>query len=155
MRVFSHCFCCLLIWSFSTQAYARGEALGLGIILGSPTGFNLNLPLAEERAFDVQVGWAPNSQHLNMTYQIWQNRAFNADGLIFDWYYGVGLHYFFRERSRAGDRRDVGMRIPFGLAHQLRDFPAIDFFGEVGPTMNFIEQTSFRLDFGVGVRFHF
>jgi len=139
---------------FGSLAVAKESSLGLGVILGNPTGINVNWQLESNRALDLQLGWSPRMQHLNATYQIWFPRAFNADGVIFDWYYGFGIHRFYHERVRRNERMEIGLRIPFGLAHQLREYPAISFFGELGPTINFVEESSFIIDFGLGVRFY-
>ncbi|MFW7378703.1 MAG: hypothetical protein ACOH5I_07850 [Oligoflexus sp.] len=145
----------LFVLAINSRLEARSGSLGLGVIVGNPTGFNLNMKLEADRALDLQLGWSPGSQHFNLSYQIWKARAFNSDGVIFDWYYGFGIHYYFRERDRREDLQEVGLRVPFGLAHHLRDLPAITFFGELGPTINVVEESSFILDFGLGVRYHF
>lgn len=148
---------CLLAMILAGSKFAAAQdqdsGLGLGFILGSPTGININWAFDENQAWDLQFGWSRSMHHLNLSYQVWNFRAFNVDGVILDWYYGAGLHSYHRNRYRAEDKEELGLRVPLGIAHQLRDFPSVCIYGELGPTLNLVDESSFVVDFGVGVRF--
>ena len=93
-------FLLLALASLLLVPVARAEKYGLGVILGEPTGFNFNYELGRLRAADIQFGFSSSVLHLNLTYQYHVKRAFNLDGAVVDWYYGIGAHYYSRDYKK-------------------------------------------------------
>lgn len=146
----------LLVAAAATATAQDTEQIGVGIILGEPTGFNVNYRLERRRSADFQLGFSSSRLHLNASYLLHERRAMNLDGVVIDWYYGIGVHYYHHDRDRPNqdDETDLGVRVPIGLDHSFRRMPLVA-FAELGPTMNVVESTSFGLDFGLGLRYHF
>lgn len=118
--------------------------VGIGIILGSPTGISA---LFGNRVA-VAAAWnIDNYAHVHA--DVWLLNRPLTDPV--NWYLGVGG----KVQINAGRNDDVraGVRIPVGL--QWYATPQIELFGELAPGMRFIPGTDFDLDGGVGIRFHF
>jgi len=136
----------LLGLSFCTS-YAQ-KSLGLGIILGEPTGLSAKLWTGSSNAFDFGAAWSfEGSGHLLLQADyVWHSSLTKASSGQLALYYGIGGRIVF-----ANDP-DVGVRIPIGLDYIFSSAP-IDIFAEVVPIMDLIPDTEFVLNGGLGIRF--
>lgn len=152
---------------FSATLKAQDSGLGLGIMIGSPTGLSGKAWISEDRAVGMGLAWG-----------LWHGGYFHAhaDYLFHDMdliqvgkgklplYYGPGLRlrswngarYWHRGRyyENGNGRVDLGIRFPVGLAY-LFDGAPVDVFIEAVPTLDLIPGTAFEFDAALGARYWF
>jgi hypothetical protein len=139
----------------SGTAFAQGTGgLGIGIILGEPTGLSLKKWLDDRRAIDAAAAWtfAKNSSftfhadYLLHRYDL-INDQMQGNGSRIPIYFGLGA------RLTVGDETKVGMRIPLGLSYVFKKYP-LDFFIEIAPGLNLVPSSDLMLSGGVGIRYY-
>ena len=133
---------------------ARGEnGLGVGVIVGEPTGISIKKWIGETWAVDAAAAWSFSG---NESFQ------FHADYLIHNFflrlpkdfigrlpvYYGVGC------RIKLDEDALVGIRIPFGISYLFAHAP-VDLFVEVVPILDVTPDTDLDINAAIGVRFYF
>jgi len=150
----------LLLLGLST-AKAQ-DRVGVGIILGEPTGISAKLWRDNTIAYDLALGWHTSGDdklHLHGDYLIHDDSLINAQGLDgrMPVYYGAGLLV---KRSEKNSRRDdrletiVAVRVPVGVSYQANRFP-VEFFAELVPSLALIPDSDFDLDIAIGGRYYF
>src|SRR5882672_6819329 len=108
-----------------------GTRLGVGLILGEPTGASVKYLFTDTFAIDGAVGW---SFHDETDLQLHADALWHKHDLFdtsegqFSLYFGVGGRVKFRDG--AEDR--VGVRIPVGVSYKFDRAP-VDLFVEVAP----------------------
>jgi hypothetical protein len=131
----------------STFAYGQGHNLGLGIILGEPTGISVKYWLGSTNAVSGAAAWSFSDEaamHIHADY------LFHNFGLIqqnLPLYYGIGA------KVKFADDVNVGIRIPVGIAY-IFDAP-VDTFLEIVPLLELVPDTEFGLNAAIGVRYYF
>ncbi|MDP2360095.1 MAG: hypothetical protein Q8O14_05010 [bacterium] len=150
-----------LLWAGAASA----EWLGLGVMLGEPTGLSAKTWLDKTRALDFGLAWTLSDDqdlHLHADYLL-HNRTLLAQsgvpgGLTF--YYGVGGRLQLRDdddgrgRDNDDDKDRLGLRIPLGIAWTPPATP-LDVFLEVVPVVDIIPDTEAGFNGALGVRFWF
>jgi len=141
-------------------AFAANGPLGLGVILGEPTGFSGKyfLDADRNRAIDMGLAWSLDDDsgfHIHGDYLLHNysllRDAFHVTKGKLPLYYGLGGRFQFREHNHDDE---FGLRIPLGMSYMFADIP-IDLFAELAPVVNFVPDTGLDLEGGVGVRFYF
>ena len=130
---------------------AQDSGIGLGIILGEPTGVSLKSWVGRREALDVAVAWSFEGEgaiHIHADYLFHNFRLFHIEKGVLVLYYGIGA------RIKTVHKTQVGVRIPLGLSYLFEKDP-IEIFFELGPIMNITPKTLFRMTTGVGVRYYF
>lgn len=130
---------------------AQKSGLGLGVILGQPTGVSFKAWTTRNQAFDAAVAWAFDREeavHVHADYLFHNFRLFRVEDGDLVLYYGIG------GRIKAESRTRIGIRIPIGLSYLFEDAP-VEIFFELGPIMDLAPSTLFRMSTGVGVRYYF
>ena len=143
----------MLMLFASSTAFAQNEPqkgnLGLGVILGSPSGISLKYWKSGNHAFDAGLAWnfaGEDAISVHGDY-LWHSWLESETGR-FAVYYGIGAQTLLANEST------IGARIPVGLTYILDDAP-IDFFLEVAPIFEVIPNTEFEGAGGIGARFYF
>lgn len=137
----------------SARAQHLHGPVGLGLVLGEPTGIAAKVFLAGGNAVEAAAAWSLSG---NNEFQLQGDYVFH----MWDWIkveqgqmpvtFGVGGRIKFRE-----NRDDiVGVRFPIGLAYELDQAP-IDFFGQLVPILDLAPDTDFDLEGAIGARFYF
>ena len=143
---------------------ARGEnGLGVGVIVGEPTGVSIKKWIGETRAVDAAAAWSFSE---NGSFQ------FHADYLIHNFYllqpkdfngrlpayFGVGGRIKIKDANEGKVRNEkdtlVGIRIPFGISYLFADAP-VDLFVEVVPILDVAPDTDLDINAAIGVRYYF
>ena len=143
----------VLAFSFvvSTASLAADRTVGVGIILGEPTGISIKKWTGSTTAFDLGLAWSlggNNEFHIHGDY-LWHNYSvFKVDSGKLPLYYGIGL------RARLATDTQVGVRGVIGLAYIFAEAP-IDIFLEIAPVMDLIPGTAFGFNGAIGARFFF
>jgi hypothetical protein len=128
------------------------EGLGLGIIVGEPTGVSLKTWLTHATAFDLAAAWSfaeESSLHLHSDYLIHDYGLLTVKTGALPVYYGVGA----RLKIQDQDSR-VGIRVPVGVEYLFSRRP-VDLFLEVVPILDVAPQTELGLNASLGARYFF
>ncbi len=153
----------ILLMVLSAPRVGAEDGLGLGLILGEPTGISLKKWIGPTRAIDAAVAWSFSE---NASFQ------FHADYLLHNFtllkdaagsgrmavYYGIGGRVKLKDRNNRGRGRNhneelLGVRVPFGLTYLFAHAP-VDLFAEIVPILNLVPNTDFDLNGAIGARFY-
>jgi hypothetical protein len=146
---FAACFALLL--AAGRPAAAQDRGLGLGLILGEPTGVSLKSWTGRRTAIDAAAAWSfdrDGSVHLHMDYLIHDFNLIKTRTGRLPVYYGIG------GRIRLEDKTRVGVRIPVGMCYIFDDAP-IDIFVELGPVFDVVPRTELTVAGFIGFRYYF
>jgi len=133
---------------FAITLSAQNSGLGVGVILGEPTGLSTKIWTGQNTAFDAAAAWSFGDEgalHLHA------DMLFHNFGLINETlpvYYGIGA------RVKLADDPNIGVRVPLGIAYQLSGAP-LDIFLELVPILDLAPDTSFGFNGALGVRYFF
>ncbi len=137
----------------SVPADAQPGTVGLGIIVGEPTGFDAKFFLNSGNAIEAAVAWSlsgNNELHLQVDYLFHRRNLIKVEKGQLPLFFGVGG----RVVSRDNKDNRWGIRIPVGLAYEFEGAP-FDVFVEIVPTMDFAPDTELDLEGAIGGRFWF
>lgn len=149
------------LFTFAPFAYASYDStlsrrLGLGLVIGKPTGISGKYWLTSKTAADAALAWelGPHSSlTLLTTYLVHEKAIFLVDKQPFDLYYGIGVIMSSRESCKSDCLR-MGPRAPLGLGYF---FPKanIEVFSEISISLALIQSTEVDLGIGIGARYFF
>lgn len=142
---------CLLISSFSSFAFNEGE-LGVGAMLGNPTGVSTKYWLGGDKAVDAGFGFSFGS---STNLAVHSDYLFHSEGALFlndvhplDLYFGLG------GRMKFADDILIGARVPIGVVYKDEGGKS-DMFLEVAPVIDFISRVGMDLHLLCGARYYF
>jgi hypothetical protein len=127
---------------------AQNSGLGIGVILGEPTGLSAKMWSGSNMALDAAAAWSFGDNgaiHLHAD-MLWHN--FNLIDQSLPVYYGIG------GKVKLADDPMIGVRIPVGIAYQVSSAP-LDIFLELVPVLDLAPDTSFGFNGALGVRYYF
>lgn len=133
-------------------APAQKQGLGVGVIVGEPTGISLKHWLTAKTAVDVAVAWSfarESSLHLHADYFVHAFDEFDTKESV-PLYYGIGGRL---KTSDGGDAR-LGVRGVIGIGYLFREAP-IDLFFELAPILDVAPRTELSINGGFGARYFF
>lgn len=148
----------VLLASFN-PARAQDRGVGLGVVLGEPSGIVLKGWIARNQAVDGGLAWSfgrHDSLHVHADYLFHEFDLFKVKEGRLPVYFGVGGRFKLGDNDDdSGNNSDrVGIRIPLGIDYMFRKVP-VDIFLEVVPIMDLMPDTTFALNAGLGARFFF
>lgn len=141
----------IVILFLSGSVYSQEKGLGLGIILGEPTGISLKKWLNKNNAIDGAVAWSfghDDALHLHADYLFHNRTLLRFDHNTIPLYYGVG------GRLKLEDNSRFGVRFPVGITVFIREAP-IDIFLELVPILDLAPSTDFNFNAAIGARYYF
>jgi len=147
----------LIACLFTIPALAVAGPLGLGIIIGEPTGVSGNLYLSGHTSVDAAVAWSFANNggfHLHADYLFHEQDAVAVDGKshTIPWYIGAGLRW----RSNDNGAKDqFGIRVPVGLEFRVTRSKQMQLFVELVPLLDVAPSTHFRINAAIGARWYF
>ncbi len=145
----------VLAGSAVTPASAQEKKVGLGFIVGEPTGIDLKIFTNNTNALEFALAWSlsdENDLHIQGDYLWHRYDLINLDnGDQMPLFFGVGGRVVFRE-DPVDDT--VGIRFPVGLDYIFTDYP-FDIFAEIVPILDIAPDTDFDLEGAIGARFWF
>lgn len=125
------------------------KSLGLGAMLGEPTGVSVKVWIGNQSAFDIGAAWSLSGRnealHLHADL-LWHSWFPDTENLAI--YYGIGGRVIFTEDAHAG------VRIPLGLTYVFEEIP-FDLFVEAVPILDLAPDTEFAGNGAVGIRYYF
>ena len=140
--IISLCFAIALLFGTAAQ----GRAIGIGVILGEPTGLSLrigNFPI-------LGIAWSlDNYFHFHMDWWIYSGKLAGP----LDWYFGIGGKLSVFDANKQGGAIGLGIRVPFGIDWFI--IKPLEFFAEIVPGLALVPATGFDIDGAIGLRFHF
>ena len=135
----------------ATAGWSQEEGVGLGVILGEPTGVSFKTWLSKTQAIDAAAAWSFGNKsafHLHADYLFHNWSLIRVDRSNIPIYYGIGARLKFEDDNR------FGVRFPVGITFFIREAP-IDFFFEIVPILNLAPATDFDLNAAIGARYYF
>lgn len=130
---------------------AQENGLGVGLIIGEPTGISGKIWTGNNTAIDGALAWSfsDNTQlHIHADYIIHKFNMIQVDEGKLPIYFGIG------GRIKLNDSTKLGVRIPVGINYLLKDAP-IDMFFEIVPILDLLPSTKLNFNGGVGIRYFF
>jgi hypothetical protein len=154
----------IMMMFFITPLLLFGERLGIGIIIGSPTGFSGKYRFARRAAIAVNAGWSlfgSKKFHCTGDYQFlfpttirwydeFESKTTEIKNLIP--LLGIGGRMVLKDDELGDTEICVGMRIGGGVEYLISRFGV---FLELYPVVNIIPSTDFDFEGGLGFRFYF
>lgn len=134
--------------------------IGLGVIVGSPTGLSFKTFTSGTNAIDAGLAWSTGRHDAISIHADYLWHHFDAFEDInkgqLPVYYGIGGRMVFSDNHSGPGDDDVvlGVRIPVGINYLFEDSP-VGLFLEIAPIVNLIPSTDFDLDGAIGARFYF
>lgn len=146
-----------LVPSMAAPSHAQdSQFIGIGIMIGEPTGFNAKVWWDDTWAFDGGLAWSFSGEtevslHGDLLFHNWNilRDALEITGRAeLPLYYGIG------GRIKAGDDNVAGVRFPVGVSLMIEEVP-FDMFFEIAPIMDIAPETKLRGHGALGLRFWF
>lgn len=146
----------ILVFGFflSNNVYAQPSEsdVGLGLMVGEPTGLTFKAWTSDINAFDVGMAWSVGNYDaisIHADYLWHRFGVFNEiDSGQMPVYYGIG------GRLVLGDPdTHLGARIPIGIAYLFEESP-VELFLEVAPIVDLVPETDFDMNGALGVRLY-
>lgn len=136
-----------------SQAQDTNKDLGVGFMVGEPTGLTLKSWTGGGNAIDVGVAWSFGRYEaisLQADY-LWHNyEVFSeVENGTLPLYYGIGGRLVLGENDSY-----IGARVPVGLNYLFEEAP-VGLFIEAAPILNVAPSTDFDIDGTLGARFYF
>lgn len=136
-----------------SDGFSQQKEFGLGIILGSPSGFSGKYWMTEFNAIDFGMGYSfsgkSNATNFHADY-LWHNYNVIKVEAKVPLYYGVGARIKIRQNSASR----FGVRGVLGVTYFPSEIP-IDLFFEVVPVFNIVPSTELDIEAGLGFRYYF
>jgi hypothetical protein len=137
-----------------------GGKYGIGVILGSPTGFTGKSFLSRRSAVQINAGWSfvgAVGFHATGDYQfLFPGVVHGETGESLDNvvpYLGIGGRFRFKENDATNETDfHVGLRLGGGIEYLIDRFGV---FLEIYPVVDFVPETDFDFEGGLGFRFYF
>jgi len=141
----------IILGCLAGLSFGQNGDIGLGIILGEPTGLSAKLWTGKTMAFDAGAAWSFVSGGF---FQVHGDLLFhNFD--LFKAYTGKwALYYGFGGRVKFADQTIVSVRVPIGISYQFEK-TAIELFFEVVPMLDLLPATEVGISGGAGFRYFF
>jgi hypothetical protein len=133
------------------------EGVGLGIVVGDPSGLSVAVRRGEHHVVQVDFGYNFRKDLVHVSADYCYNIVIldtpEMAGVRFPIYIGIGGRYQNYGTDFAEDA-GFGIRVPIGMAVLPRSL-AIDPFVEIVPVMLLAPETKPDLEGGVGIRLYF
>ncbi|MDH4469272.1 MAG: hypothetical protein QE271_14535 [Bacteriovoracaceae bacterium] len=145
----------------SSRANSLSEAnekrMGVGVILGGPTGFTFKNHLQGIQFFDFALAYSLRSDetfHIHGDF-LWQFAdSFRVDQVPMFTYFGLGARFKHYDRHKDNESYGLGLRLPAGFGYVMPK-TSIELFAEVALIVDMLESTDMDFNFGVGGRLWF
>jgi hypothetical protein len=148
----------VLIIFVPVLTFAQSRNYGVGIVLGTPTGFSGTLHMSEKAVVAIHAGWSlmENQRfHTTCTYQfMFPDAIRNAQGVAeknLIPYLGIGGRLLFKDEAEE-TKVHLGVRIGGGIEYYVERF---GFFLELFPVIDIVPKTEMDWEGGLGARFYF
>ncbi len=130
---------------------AEGD-MGLGAMVGAPTGVSAKYWLDGNKAVDAGAGFFPGG-HSDFT--LHSDFLLHSEGaLVMNDVHPLDIYFGLGGRFKFADDIQIGARVPVGLVYKTENMGS-DMFAEVAPVIDFISRVGVDLNVLVGARYYF
>lgn len=140
-----------LVCLFASAAPLRAQQardVGLGVVVGNPTGITGKLWLDGTQAVDAGLGYSSKTTfYADYLWHMWEALPQPSVGKL-------PLYFGFGPQVRMFDDAEFGIRAVAGAAYWLPQHP-VELFLEVVPVFRLTQGSSVGLDAGLGLRYYF
>lgn len=153
MKLFFLISTTILMFFLNSHYIAKSKELGLGLIVGEPTGVSGKYWIDENKAVDFALGFTMLSDRSRLSIHadyIYHLKGFIPSNEDIPFYYGFGV----RLRTHTSEPGSFGVRGVSGLIINLREVP-VEFFIEAAPVFQLLPETKLKLDAAIGGRYYF
>ncbi len=145
--------CCTVCFIIPVRSQDRG--LGIGVIVGDPTGLSAKIWTTQQNALQFALAWRTQDPFLGTRVSfsgdyLWHSFDAIRSNQRFPVFYGAGLEL----ASGGALESALGIRGVLGIAWLSREAP-VDVFIQVVPVLVMTPSTDVEIGAGVGVRFFF
>ena len=136
---------------FLSAANAQSKGIGLGLIVGEPTGISFKYWTGSTTAVDAALAWSfidEGAFHIHGDYIFHNFTLITIPEGKLPFYYGIGA------RIKTANDTKLGVRVPLGLAYLFNSAP-IDIFLEIVPILDLTPKTDFAINAALGTRYYF
>lgn len=154
-------------WTARASQVAVSRKLGIGGMLGSPTGFSLKYFFHKQHAIDFGTGfqWFYDPAlgiHVDYKFHLYLAKPeafelalfFGAGPKLLIWF-NDHCHYYWGGKSHCRESYvGFGVRFPVGVSFHFNKLP-LDVFIEAAPVVGFYPWLGVFVDGGAGVRYYF
>lgn len=150
-----------------TGAWAQNHKLGLGAVIGDPTGLTGKYLMKRNTSLEATISFfGDKSFYIHGAYIQEKPNFFEIDGEPLGLYYGIGPRIInfrsgygpyrglFGTNYTGTSRTSIAARAPLGVNYQFED-PRLEVFGEVALALDVIPFTDADFDLGIGLRYYF
>lgn len=138
---------------FSFSALAKGPGpLGVGVVLGQPSGITARYRLKSNRSVDANIAWSMNSPGyvaISSDYLFEVKNFAHIDQATFDLHYGLGAAIV-----TASGFTGIGARAPVGVSYFFKD-PAVQIYLEISGLLTLVPDSDFWIHGALGARYYF
>ncbi|MFZ1947286.1 MAG: DUF3996 domain-containing protein [bacterium] len=151
----------LLALAGGLVSLSQAGPLGVGVVLGEPTGLTAKQWLGRGHAVDAAAAWSfadATALHFQMDYLFHRPSPpeIEVPGLLF--YFGVGGRIKLIDEDEGRGKRDdgdrIGVRFPLGLDYLFAK-SHLEVFMEIAPILDLAPESDFEINGGVGLRYYF
>jgi hypothetical protein len=147
------------------KKFVANKTLGLGLMVGAPTGLSGKYFLSADRALDFGIGGiryyrGRSGLHLHMDYLFHPVSLVSAPEFELPLYVGIGGRLFsFDYGDDDNDAFALGVRAPIGVSFDLTNVP-LDIFFELALVLDFFndyydDRIGVDLNGALGLRYYF
>lgn len=142
-------------------------ALGIGLVVGSPTGITGKWVAGNHVAFDATVGIGFGEDlHVHADW-LWEGDSLlNEEGANLRWFAGVGGRFEIDDENDCesetndkcdedDDDVDLGPRVPVGLELRFASVKSLELFAEIALGIEIVDDPGLTFDGGIGARWFF
>jgi hypothetical protein len=133
----------------------EGGRLGMGLVMGNPTGIAWKYRMDQVNAVDGSIGFSPYDRfRFNVDY-LWHSRPFKEQNLAI--HYGPGVAFGVANSASApfpgsgSGNAGFGVRGLVGLTYAINNSP-VDIFFELAPLVVLVPGPASGIDLGFGLR---
>jgi len=141
----------IILGCLAGLSFGQNGDIGLGIILGEPTGLSAKLWTGKTTAFDAGAAWSFVSGEF---FQIHGDLLFHDFNLFKVEKGKMALYYGFGGRVKMADVTIISVRVPIGISYQFEK-TAIELFLEIVPMLDIVPATEVGIGGGAGFRYYF
>lgn len=142
----------VLFGCLSGLTYAQSNHnVGLGLMIGEPTGLSFKLWSKPTMAWDAGAAWSfINGGYFQIhgDFLLHNFNLFRVETGRMSLFYGLGA------RMKFAEDFTVSLRIPVGIAYEFDKTP-MEVFLEVVPMIDLVPATEFQMAGAIGFRYYF
>lgn len=145
-----------------TPKLGLSKTLGVGAVIGSPTGLSLNYFLRPNITLHTTLAYDfGGDDDLQLaSHYTWRRNTLSIEKVRFGWFYGLGARLAFHDHDHhhhhdhEDGHTDLGPSGTLGLFHEFKEVP-LEIFLKGNLTANIIEHTGLDGDLMLGLHYNF